>query len=245
MKSKGLFILIFLFMYLCAGCNKNNEVTNSKKNVNETNNSKALSKTESLGSNAPNVSSSAKPKANSNEGNAKASDSQQNNKSQTASKNKSETSNSIPDSLKGKFPDFSTKDLKSNPVDSSIFSKHKLTLVNFWIAKYAVENNEIRELSNLNKSVQYMGAQVLGVVMDAGTEDGFPTAYMISDRINNCHPNLVPTAEIENFIFSKELDFPVSFLVDSKGYIIGKPIAGPLTKDAYLKIINSTIEQTK
>ncbi len=120
---------------------------------------------------------------------------------------------------------FETSDLYGNPVKSAdLFGKQNVTMVNLWGTFCGFCISEMPELVKLNKEFEAKGAQIVGIVYDAETDDLIAEAKDIVEDINIDFVNLLPNDTI-TAIFQAQ-SFPCSYFVNSKGEVLGEPVLG-------------------
>ena len=66
------------------------------------------------------------------------------------------------------FKEMKTEDINGNKVDSSIFSKYKLTVVNVWNTGCTPCVDEIPTLDKLNKEYEKKGVSIKGLLLESG-----------------------------------------------------------------------------
>ena len=66
----------------------------------------------------------------------------------------------------GVFHGFKGKDLDGNDVDENLFSKNKVTVVNFWFSGCKPCVEELSKLNELNDKIKKMGGEVVGINTD-------------------------------------------------------------------------------
>ena len=124
---------------------------------------------------------------------------------------------------------FETKDVFGNPVKSAdLFSGHKVTMLNIWETTCGACISEMPELIKLSAEFDAKGAQIVGLVYDATTEDLITEAKDIVEDLGIPYTNLVPTADMLETI--KVQAFPTTYFLNEKGEFVGEPISGALFK---------------
>lgn len=122
---------------------------------------------------------------------------------------------------------FSTTDIYGNPVDSSIFSEKKLTVVNVW---GTFCGPCIREMPELADWAREMGddIQLIGIVSDINGENDtqhIELAQTIVQTASAEYTNLIPNDDLGE-LMSSIIGVPTTFFVDQTGAIVGEPIIG-------------------
>lgn len=138
------------------------------------------------------------------------------------------------------FPEFKSKDFDGNEVTKDIFKDKKLTLVNFWFNGCAPCVGEIPHLEKLNKEIEKMGGQVIGINTEAqvGNDDVIKEAKKILKKQGATYKNISLDPDSELGKYAQEImSYPTSVLVDNEGNIVGDPIVGAIDKkDTYDKV---------
>lgn len=138
------------------------------------------------------------------------------------------------------FPEFKSKDFEGNEVTKDIFKDKKLTLVNFWFNGCAPCVGEIPHLQKLNKEIEKMGGQVIGINTEAqvGKDDVIKDAKKILKKQGATYKNISLDPDSELGKYAQEImSYPTSVLVDNEGNIVGDPIVGAIDKkDTYDKV---------
>ena len=146
-----------------------------------------------------------------------------------------------------KFPAFDGKDFDGNKVNSDkLFSKNKVTVVNFWFTTCKPCVEELKELEALNKELAKKGGQVVGV--NAFTLDGdkqaIADAQDVLGKKGVTYKNIWFKSDSKAGEFTTGMySFPTTYVVDQKGNIVGKPISGGITSDEQKKALNDLIDQ--
>ena len=150
----------------------------------------------------------------------------------------------------GVFHDFKGKDLDGNDVDSSFFSKNKVTVVNFWFSGCKPCVGELSKLNELNETLKKMGGEVVGINTDTldNNEDGIKEAKEILKAQGASYKNLTFDSDSTVGKYAGNImAFPTTVLVDKDGNIVGKPFMGGIDDqsnyDKLMKQIKSAIGQ--
>lgn len=122
---------------------------------------------------------------------------------------------------------FSTTDINGAPVDSSIFSEKKLTVVNVWGTFCGPCIEEMPELADWARE---MGddIQLIGIVGDINGENDtqhIELAQTIVQTASVEYTNLIPNDDLDE-LMSNIIGVPTTFFVDQTGAIVGDPIIG-------------------
>lgn len=145
------------------------------------------------------------------------------------------------------FPSFEGKDLDGKAVSSKkLFSGNKVTVVNFWFTTCKPCVGELKDLEALNKKLMKKGGEVVGV--NAYTLDGDKKAIADAKKLlakkGVSYKNIwFKSDSAAGKLTSGLYSFPTTYVIDSKGKVVGKPIVGSITSDEQKKELNKLIEQ--
>lgn len=123
---------------------------------------------------------------------------------------------------------FQTTDINGNPVDSSVFSQYKVTMINRWEPWCEPCKAEMPDFQALYEKYGDRGFNIIGVYQDEG---GLQEAL---DNAGVTYP-IVKAADDLDF---DTMSFPTTIFVDSEGRILNvpknmrNPLAGSLSKYA-------------
>ncbi|MBD9210026.1 MAG: hypothetical protein EGQ01_03330 [Ruminococcaceae bacterium] len=120
-----------------------------------------------------------------------------------------------------KFPSFKGKDLDGNDVNSDeLFSKNKVTVMNFWFTTCKPCVGELGDLEKLNKELAEKGGQVVGVnsfTLD-GNKDEVADAKDVLSKKGVTYKNIWFKSDSEAGKFTSNLySFPTTYVVDKNG----------------------------
>lgn len=145
------------------------------------------------------------------------------------------------------FPSFEGKDLDGKAVSSKkLFSGNKVTVVNFWFTTCKPCVGELKDLEALNKKLMKKGGEVVGV--NAYTLDGdkkaIADAKKLLEKKGVSYKNIwFKSDSAAGKLTSGLYSFPTTYVIDSKGKVVGKPIVGSITSGEQKKALNDLIEQ--
>ena len=146
-----------------------------------------------------------------------------------------------------KFPSFEGKDLYGNEVKSStLFAGNTVTVVNFWFTTCSPCVGELSDLEALNKSLSEKGGEVVGI--NAFTLDGDKTAISeakdVLTKKGASYKNIWFESNSEAGKFTSGLySYPITYVVDKNGNIVGDPITGAITGKKQSEKLNKLIDQ--
>ena len=145
------------------------------------------------------------------------------------------------------FPAFEGKDLDGKKVSSKkLFSGNKVTVINFWFTTCKPCVGELKDMEALNKKLMKKGGEVVGV--NAYTLDGdkkaIADAKKLLEKKGVSYKNIwFKSDSAAGKLTSGMYSFPTTYVIDSKGKVVGKPIVGSITSDEQKKALNDLIEQ--
>lgn len=146
-----------------------------------------------------------------------------------------------------KFPSFEGKDLDGNEVKSStLFAGNTVTVVNFWFTTCSPCVGELSDLEALNKSLSEKGGEVVGI--NSFTLDGDKTAISeakdVLTKKGASYKNIWFESNSEAGKFTSGLySYPITYVVDKNGNIVGDPITGAITGKKQSEKLNELIDQ--
>lgn len=146
-----------------------------------------------------------------------------------------------------KFPSFEGKDLDGNEANSStLFAGNTVTVVNFWFTTCSPCVGELSDLEALNKSLSEKGGEVVGI--NAFTLDGDKTAISEAKDVlakkGASYKNIWFESNSEAGKFTSGLySYPITYVVDKNGNIVGDPITGAITGKKQSEKLNKLIDQ--
>ena len=146
-----------------------------------------------------------------------------------------------------KFPSFTGKDLDGNDVSSDeLFSKNKVTVMNFWFTTCKPCVGELGDLENLNQELAEKGGQVVGVnsfTLD-GNEDAIADAKDVLSKKGVTYKNIWFKSDSEAGKFTSNLfSFPTTYVIDQNGNIVGDPIVGSISSAEQRAALDKLIDQ--
>ena len=146
-----------------------------------------------------------------------------------------------------KFPSFKGKDLDGNDVNSDeLFSKNKVTVMNFWFTTCKPCVGELGDLEKLNKELAEKGGQVVGVnsfTLD-GNKDEVADAKDVLSKKGVTYKNIWFKSDSEAGKFTSNLySFPTTYVIDQNGNIVGEPIMGGINSAEQRAALDKLIDQ--
>ncbi len=146
-----------------------------------------------------------------------------------------------------KFPSFDGKDLDDNGVKSGeLFSKNKVTVINFWFTSCNPCVGELSDLEELNKKLNEKGGEVIGI--NSFTIDGDKSAIAEAKELLSkkgiTYKNIWFDSNSEAGTFTSGIySYPTTYVIDRNGNIVGEPIVGAITEKKQAKVLEEQIEQ--
>lgn len=146
-----------------------------------------------------------------------------------------------------KFPSFKGKDLDGNDVNSDeLFSKNKVTVMNFWFTTCKPCVGELGDLEKLNKELAEKGGQVVGVnsfTLD-GNKDEIADAKDVLSKKGVTYKNIWFKSDSDaGKLTSNLFSFPTTYVIDQNGNIVGDPIVGAISSAEQRAALNKLIDQ--
>lgn len=146
-----------------------------------------------------------------------------------------------------KFPSFTGKDLDGNDVNSDeLFSKNKVTVMNFWFTTCKPCVGELGDLEDLNKELAKKGGQVVGVnsfTLD-GNKGEIADAKDVLSKKGVTYKNIWFKSDSEAGKFTSNLfSFPTTYVIDQNGNIVGEPIVGAISSAEQRAALDKLIDQ--
>jgi len=124
------------------------------------------------------------------------------------------------------FESFSTVDLSGNPVDYTVFSHNKITMLNIWATWCGPCVAEIPELGKLAKNYSDRGVAVIGILADSvidenltRDENTIASGIKILRESDAEYNNLIPDKALYDFIMELEY-YPTTLFIDNTGAIV-------------------------
>lgn len=144
------------------------------------------------------------------------------------------------------FKDIETVDLEGNTVDSSVFAKNKVTLVNVWNTGCTPCIQELGILDKLNKEYEGKGVAIRGLYNNSSTEiseEERTEIKEILDAEGAEYPQWqMSQAMLDTDTFQGWSFFPGTFLVDSEGNIL-EVLEGSKDYEGWKSVIENALKQ--
>jgi thiol-disulfide isomerase/thioredoxin len=143
------------------------------------------------------------------------------------------------------FKEMKTEDINGNKVDSSIFSKYKLTVVNVWNTGCTPCVDEIPTLDKLNKEYEKNGVSIKGLLLESGVGLNDEEKKTVEDILKKAKSTYQQLTVSEDMLQDKTLilqSFPTTFFVDKDGNIVDS-IEGSNDYDGWKAKIDEVLEK--
>lgn len=144
------------------------------------------------------------------------------------------------------FPQFEGNDLDGNKVDSGIFAKNAVTVVNFWFNECKPCVEELSEMNALNDRIKEQGGEVIGVNVGTldGNEENIATAKQILETKGAKYRNIYFASNSDAGKFALGVTaFPTTYVIDRNGNIVGEALLGGIDNDDNLNTLQNTIDE--
>jgi rhodanese-related sulfurtransferase/peroxiredoxin len=150
----------------------------------------------------------------------------------------------------GTLSSFTAYDLAGLPVDESVFSGHKLTMINIWATFCGPCLREMPELGQLAKTYADKGVQIIGIAVDVpqGSDGTFDAAQLATARelvaqTGADYLHLLPSADLVSAKLNTVSVVPDTLFVDAHGQIVGKEYEGSRDAAGWSAIIDSLLPE--
>lgn len=128
------------------------------------------------------------------------------------------------------FPKFDGTDFDGNALNNDMFGNYDATIINFWSNGCGSCIAEMPELEEYYQNFKDKKINLIGVAVSAGdNEELFNGARNILKEKAVTYKNIIPDIEssfYKDFICGEITGYPTTYIVDSKGNIIGAPLIG-------------------
>lgn len=144
---------------------------------------------------------------------------------------------------------FRTQDIDGNEVNQDIFKDYPLTLVNVWGTYCGPCLEEMPYLGELHKEYEAKGVNIVGIVIDAQDEDlqiledQRDLVKEIVAKTGADYTHLVVSNDLIDSVLTQFDAIPASFFVDSDGNIVSEFYIGSRSKEDWVDIIETTMEE--
>jgi len=144
------------------------------------------------------------------------------------------------------FPQFEGKDLDGNSVDSSLFAKNAVTVVNFWFSGCKPCVAELGDLNALNETLKKQGGALIGINVDTldGNADAISTAKSLLESKGASYQNIYfPSDSAAGDFAGDIMAFPTTYVIDRSGAIVGEAMLGGIDNEDNMAALQKLIDQ--
>ncbi len=131
------------------------------------------------------------------------------------------------------FPTMVGKDFNGQDINNDIFSSYDVTIVNFWNNGCGTCIEEMPELEAYYQAFKDKNIHFLGIGADSGeSQEKYDFAKKIVQEKGVTYTNIAPDTSSSFYLdFIQNLTgYPVTYVVDKEGNIVGSPIIGNVKK---------------
>lgn len=131
------------------------------------------------------------------------------------------------------FPEFVGVDFEGNTVTNEIFTDYDATIVNFWTNGCGSCIAEMPELEEYYRNFKDQNINLIAFAASAGdSEELTKGAENILKEKGVTFTNIIPDIESDFYkdFICEITGFPITYIIDSEGNIIGAPILGVVSK---------------
>ncbi|MSS62897.1 TlpA disulfide reductase family protein [Velocimicrobium porci] len=149
------------------------------------------------------------------------------------------------------FQNMDTTDMNGRKVTTEIFKNNKLTVVNVWMTWCTSCIEELPDLQELADEYQKKNVSFKGLIIEYGrdakrksglTEKEKKYAEEILKKANVTYQQLTLSDSMFER-FEAINGFPITYILDQKGKLVGKPIAGAHSKEEWKEIIEERLQK--
>lgn len=129
------------------------------------------------------------------------------------------------------FPEFKGVDFADNTVNNNLFKDYDVTVVNFWSNGCGSCIAEMPELEEYYQDFKSRNINLVAVAVSAGdSKEERTRADEILKEKGVTYQNIIPDVKSEFYkdFIGNISGYPITYLVDSDGNIVGAPLIGVL-----------------
>lgn len=140
---------------------------------------------------------------------------------------------------------FASKTLEGIEIDSTIFGKYDLTIVNFWASYCYPDINETSVLQDLKLQLEqeYPNVNVIQVVIDTPTDKAEQIALQAKTEALADFTSVMPDKLFSNWILQNLKGLPTTVFVNSNGEVVGDQMQGVKTAEFYMNALQEKLKQ--
>jgi thiol-disulfide isomerase/thioredoxin len=149
-----------------------------------------------------------------------------------------------------KFPDFSTIDLDGKPHTQALFQENKLTMINLWGTYCPPCLEEMPFLGEISQEYKDRGLKIVGIVVDSVNNDLSPNSSKASkaktfvEKTGANYLHLIPAKDMSSYL-EKVQYIPDTIFVDKDGNVLGEHYIGSRTKEQWIQIIETHLQEVQ
>jgi rhodanese-related sulfurtransferase/thiol-disulfide isomerase/thioredoxin/predicted small secreted protein len=150
----------------------------------------------------------------------------------------------------GTWSSFRAATIQGAPVDESIFSGHRLNMVNVWATFCSPCLNEMPDLGKLPSKYDSADFQIIGVPIDtldssgAVSQSQVELARSLAEQTGAGYTHLLPTADLMSAGLNGVSAVPTTFFFDSTGKQVGQAYEGARSAAEWQAIIDGLLAET-
>ena len=126
------------------------------------------------------------------------------------------------------FENMKTTTLDGEKVNSKIFAKNKVTVVNVWSVTCPPCIRELPHLNKVSEKMKSKGVGVIGVVNETGRDTSDGPVNQAKDILKKAKAEYTQLKMSDDMLNSKEIStisyLPTTFIVDSKGKVLTQKV---------------------
>ncbi len=142
---------------------------------------------------------------------------------------------------------FTAQDLDGNQRDASLLKEKKLTMVNIWGTFCSPCLRELPEIAAISRDYADRGFQLVGIVTDVDQVDGdfCKKAQSLVESTGVSFVNLIPSNSLQQSLLKFVTGVPTTIFVDETGAQVGRVYVGSKSREEWVAIINSLLEDVQ
>ena len=147
----------------------------------------------------------------------------------------------------GTWASFRSATIYGAPVDESVFSGHKLNMVNVWATFCGPCLGEMPDLGKLPSKYDSADFQIIGIPLDTLSSDGsvsqsqVQTARSLAEQTGAGYTHLLPTADLLSAGLSGVSSVPTTMFFDENGNQVGETYVGSRSSEDWQSIIDGLL----
>ena len=149
------------------------------------------------------------------------------------------------------FPSVEAADIDGNPVDETVFTGHRLTVINIWGTFCGPCIREMPYLAELSEEYADRDVVFIGIPIDVAgrnysvSPEMVETAKRLLNQTGVKYLQILPSASLGSWYLNKVQYIPETLFLDREGRLIGETYVGSKEKADWAKIIDSLLEDTE